>query len=216
MGFEQVVMARGLGRKWKVLAVLLIVAGLGLWGVLEFCGRLSLQVDPDVLEPAWTRGEVVVLVRHEERCDRSDNPCLGAKDGITEQGRLEALRLGAAYRSLGLAGSEVVYSPRLRTEQTARAMFGNEGDEQTWAADCTGDVLLQLRSHKEPGRNLVAVTHSECIQRALDQLGVDVDDYDVGYGASLFLQVQDDGSLKPMALVAAADWIGYRQGPVEY
>src|SRR5688500_3618049 len=35
----------------------------------------------------WTKGELVVLVRHAERCDHSTNPCLDVADGITRKGR---------------------------------------------------------------------------------------------------------------------------------
>jgi len=35
------------------------------------------------LRAQWQKGEVIVLVRHLERCDRGNSPCLTDTDGIT-------------------------------------------------------------------------------------------------------------------------------------
>ena len=35
------------------------------------------------LSEHWESGNVIFLIRHEERCDRSNNPCLGPDEGIT-------------------------------------------------------------------------------------------------------------------------------------
>ena len=40
------------------------------------------------LAASWAKGEVVVLVRHAERCDRSTAPCPDTPDGITADGRI--------------------------------------------------------------------------------------------------------------------------------
>ena len=49
------------------------------------------------LEAHWAQGNVVSLVRHTERCDRSDNQCFDGTDGITALGKAEAIKLGKAY-----------------------------------------------------------------------------------------------------------------------
>lgn len=51
----------------------------------------------------WKRDDVAVLVRHEERCDRSPNPCLRQPDGITVLGSLRAEKAGSQMEQhLGL------------------------------------------------------------------------------------------------------------------
>ena len=55
--------------------------------------------------PLWRDGDLIVLVRHEERCDRSTNPCLGPVEGLTINGSQQAENLGKAFAALGMAGS---------------------------------------------------------------------------------------------------------------
>ncbi len=73
---------------------------------------------------SWREGELVVLVRHEERCDRSANPCFGPADGLTINGTERAVELGKAFDSLGMALTDVLSSPTTRTAQTSLFMFG--------------------------------------------------------------------------------------------
>ncbi len=74
--------------------------------------------------PLWRDGDLIVLVRHEERCDRSTNPCLGPVEGLTINGSQNAETLGKAFKTLGMDGSDVLASPAIRTAQTLRFMFG--------------------------------------------------------------------------------------------
>ncbi|MFV3014392.1 hypothetical protein [Pseudomonas sp. PSPC2-3] len=39
------------------------------------------------LNGQWMEGNVIVMVRHAERCDRSSNPCFGPPNGITVNGQ---------------------------------------------------------------------------------------------------------------------------------
>ncbi|WP_258365173.1 histidine phosphatase family protein [Pseudomonas syringae] len=78
------------------------------------------------LYASWEKGDVMVLVRHGERCDRSSNDCLGASDGITRYGSSVSTDVGRSFSELGLAQTDVITSPLTRTAQTAQAMFGPE------------------------------------------------------------------------------------------
>lgn len=46
-----------------------------------------------LLTESWAKGDVIALVRHGERCDRSTTQCLGPADGVTVRG--EGCRKGA-------------------------------------------------------------------------------------------------------------------------
>lgn len=119
----------------------------------------------------WNRGDVVVLVRHAERCDRSSNPCLGQADGITVPGKATAAALGQDFTALGMSRTDVLSSPETRTQQTAASMFGRPADTQNWLVDCNAGMLDAVLSHKGVGRNLLLVTHSDCISRFEAQTG---------------------------------------------
>lgn len=160
----------------------------------------------DDLARHWRLGEVVVLVRHAERCDRSDAPCLGAEDGITVRGGELATALGDDYRSrFGLDNADVYASPLTRTLQTASLMFGDGTLGQAWVADCTGNLLNHVLEHKASHRNLILVTHSEC----MEQLALALSHRDLetpGYGTSLVLFSDARGGLQLAGEIAPRDW----------
>lgn len=123
------------------------------------------------LSASWSKGDVVVLVRHGERCDRSSNSCLGPKDGITRVGSDVSTEVGTSFKALGLAQTDVFSSPATRTMQTATSMFGHSVPVQDWLRDC-GDITLdKVSAHKTGNRNLILVTHSECISQLEAQQG---------------------------------------------
>ena len=51
---------------------------------------------------SWAQGDVIALVRHVERCDRSIAPCLGPVDGVTVRATDTARQLGADFQKMGL------------------------------------------------------------------------------------------------------------------
>lgn len=76
--------------------------GIGVVGLLLGCSLLwpasprAVGVGNRLLTsvmPLWRDGDVIVLVRHEERCDRSTNPCLGPVEGLTINGSQQAGKL---------------------------------------------------------------------------------------------------------------------------
>ena len=50
----------------------------------------------------WAKGDMIVLVRHVERCDHSKAACLSGNDGITDRSRSVAVSVGAQFEQLGL------------------------------------------------------------------------------------------------------------------
>ncbi|MGE6386357.1 histidine phosphatase family protein [Pseudomonas sp. NPDC078416] len=133
------------------------------------------------LYESWKKGEVVVLVRHGERCDRSDNECLGPEDGITRNGSQISAEVGNSLSRLGLGQTDVIASPSTRTAQTAAALFGHPVASQDWLFDCEKMNLGQVMAHKASDRNLVVVTHSGCIGQIESQQGyphADMSEYD--------------------------------------
>jgi phosphohistidine phosphatase SixA len=155
------------------------------------------------LAASWKEGEVIVLVRHAERCDRSNAPCLNAPDGITARGKDVAAAAGEAFAELGLQHADVYTSPLTRTRQTAAQMFGAAIPEREWLASCKKTTLGELARGKSAGRNLVLVTHSHCIE----QVGKDANipaATDPAYSAMLFITVDGQNGIPLAAGMAEA------------
>ena len=140
------------------------------------------------LYASWKKGEVVVLVRHGERCDRSDKQCLGPDDGITRNGNQASAEVGRSLSQLGLDQTDVIASPSTRTEQTAAALFGHPVASQDWLFDREKLNLGLVMAHMANDRNLVVVTHSGCIGQIEKEQGyphADNSEYDSAVFISL-------------------------------
>jgi len=159
---------RLLANRLLVVPVVLLALGLitGFWLIRPPAAE-NIAHDPvslEALREHWRQGDLIILVRHAERCDRSSAPCLSAPEGITVRAQAAAQELGRHFRALGIADSDIFSSPQVRAEQTAASMFGQTPNQQEWLSNCRGSMLNQARQHKTPHRNLILVTHSECIE----------------------------------------------------
>lgn len=155
----------------------------------------------------WKDGDLIVVMRHLERCDRSDFPCL--KDdpgGITARSVEVAQALRADFYQLGLENADIYFSPMTRTAQTSELLF-DQAKVQDWLYQCrrAGDLFDSAIRNKVPGRNLVLVTHSSCIDKFENALGYDSELPQ--YGSSIFVHA-DDEPIKPrlIGFVDADDW----------
>ena len=156
------------------------------------------------LMTGWAKGDLIVLVRHVERCDHSTAPCLVGNDGITERSRSVAMGVGTHFQNLGLDKADIYNSPILRTAQTAGFMFNKVGTGEDWLIGCRGTMLRDALAHKVAGRNLILVTHSEC----MDQLEKDLHlpTSTLGYGASLFISAETPQTPRMLGFIEASDW----------
>lgn len=153
----------------------------------------------------WERGEIVVLVRHLERCDKEDFPCWQGNEGITDRSVAVGRELGDDFFQLGLSKSDIYNSPLSRTAQTEAIVFNDVGKDQEWLFKCRETMLSDAINSKAPGRNLVLVTHSSCISKFEQALGYDSDT--PAYGTSLFFSTAEKpGSLTVLGFLDADDW----------
>ncbi|MGY3173137.1 phosphohistidine phosphatase SixA [Pseudomonas sp. TE12234] len=152
----------------------------------------------------WAKGDMIVLVRHVERCDHSSAACLVGNDGITERSRSVAVAVGAHFEQLGLNKADIYNSPMLRTAQTAAYMFNKVGTGEDWLISCKGTMLRDALAHKVAGRNLILVTHSECMEQLEKDLKLSGST--LGYGASLFISAETPQTPRMLGFIDAADW----------
>ncbi|MGJ7513978.1 histidine phosphatase family protein [Pseudomonas baetica] len=160
-------------------------------------GALALQM-------GWAKGDMIVLVRHVERCDHSRAPCLIGIDGITDRSRSVAVAVGAQFERLGLGKADIYNSPMMRTAQTAGYMFNKVGTGDEWLINCKGTMLRDALAHKVAGRNLILVTHSECMSQLEKDLKLPTST--LGYGASLFITAEALKAPRMLGFIEASDW----------
>lgn len=156
------------------------------------------------LEEGWANGDMIVLVRHVERCDHSRAACLSGTDGITERSRNVAVAVGAQFERLGTASADIYNSPLLRTAQTAGYMFNKVDVGDPWLINCKGTMLRDALAHKVAGRNLILVTHSECMTQMEKELKLPSST--PGYGASLFVTAEPLQKPRMLGYIEASDW----------
>jgi hypothetical protein len=156
------------------------------------------------LMSGWAKGDLIVLVRHVERCDHSSAACLIGNDGITERSRSVATNVGAHFQNLGLGKTDIYNSPILRTAQTAAFMFNKAGTGEDWLISCKGTMLRDALAHKVAGRNLILVTHSECMAQLEKDLQLPTST--LGYGASLFISAETPNTARMLGFIEASDW----------
>jgi phosphohistidine phosphatase SixA len=206
--------ARNYSRKKAIRLATLVLSSLLLIGATTMVMRPAPMTDLAEAHHAlkadfysqWDKGDLVVLMRHVERCDHSTNPCLDPPDGITVKGRAVAERLGQSFQQLGLNQTDIFNSPLQRTEQTSRFAFNQKTHAQDWLINCRRSMLDDVLKHKLDHRNLVLVTHSECITELEKSLKVSAP-WAAEYGSSLIVSINPtDHSAHVLGYVDAQDW----------
>ncbi|MBN3864616.1 histidine phosphatase family protein [Pseudomonas frederiksbergensis] len=152
----------------------------------------------------WAKGDMIVLVRHVERCDHSTAACLIGNDGITARSRGVAVSVGAQFEHLGLNKADIYNSPIIRAAQTSSYMFNKVGVGEDWLINCRGSMLRDALAHKVAGRNLILVTHSECMAQLEKDLKLPT--ATLGYGASLFVLAEKPQAPRMLGSIEASDW----------
>lgn len=194
-------------RKWFVIAVAFSVIALSVI-VFESPAIADLSEESrhqvPTLKAQWQKGEVIVLVRHLERCDKVDAPCLVGTDGITARSVDEGQALSEDFYRLGLLNSVVYNSPLDRTAQTESIVFGDRGFDRDWLFKCKKSIFRDAMANKEPGKNLILVTHSSCIDSFEKSLGYASETPE--YGTALFFSPGQNNKLEVHGFLDMEDW----------
>lgn len=195
-----------------LLAVLCLLFTLGVAAVWAHA-RLSIpnlgnphHLQRSGLYTHWSKGSVIVVLRHAERCDRSSNACLGDPSGITVAGSRVAADVGRGLQRLGLGTADVWASLEVRTQQTAQAMFGKTIATQDWLNQCDDHFAENAFTHKRNGQNLVLVSHSGCMEQLEQALEVPASAASNSYASALFITLGSDGKAKLLGQMAASEW----------
>lgn len=148
------------------------------------------------LSEHWKNGDAILLIRHEERCDRSNNPCLGPADGITVHGSERATEAGIRLNAyFDLDNTDVFTSPTTRTVQTADFMLGKASLLPDRETTCGSDIVDKLLKYKTNNRNLIIVTHNTCMKDLLKTSG-EQKSRSPEYGSLLFARITGDNAIQ--------------------
>ncbi|WP_144020143.1 histidine phosphatase family protein [Pseudomonas lactis] len=157
------------------------------------------------LSEQWKSGNVILLIRHEERCDRSSNPCLGSNDGITRLGGEKSQAAGARIKSyFGLERSDIFTTPTTRTIQTSNLMFGIANLLPDRESACGNDITDKLLKYKNSNRNLILITHNTCINDLIEASGHKKSG-NPEYGSLLFSKTSSNNEIQIIGRLNADD-----------
>lgn len=196
--------------KVKLLGGVLTVAALGLTAnqLLAEPKPFDLSESPFALTAnmlsEWQDGDVIVFVRHLERCSRVDAACLGESTGITQRSTHVGLDLREQFAGLGLASADIYSSPLVRTSQTSELLFPLAAENQDFLYQCKDNFVQDALAKKVLGRNLVLVTHSSCLDEVNQSLNYAEVDYE--YGAAVFVNVESDTQQQILGFIDSDDW----------
>ncbi|MDN4498756.1 histidine phosphatase family protein [Pseudomonas mosselii] len=191
------------------IGLLLALAGASTWLATRThivnLGNEQQLSDSGLLQD-WKEGAVIVMIRHAERCDSAPGPCLDDPTGITVSGSQAAQRVGQGLQQLGLAGADLLSSPKLRTRQTAHFILGQAVTREDWLERCEHRFPAEAMARKRPGHNLVLVTHNGCIDHFARQQHVPGGERESGYVSALFVSVDGNGKARILGRMNEPDW----------
>lgn len=111
----------------------------------------------------------------------------------------------AQLAGLGLAATDVYSSPLTRTSQTSSLLFAEPTANEDFLYHCKKNFVQDALAKKIPGRNLVLVTHSSCLDEVNANYAYAEVDYK--YGASVILNVESLTEQNVLGFVDADDWL---------
>ncbi len=106
----------------------------------------------------------IFIIRHGERCDRSNNECFSEPDGITVNGTQKAIQLGKDLSDI--IGAYNLYTTNTtRTKQTA-CFFSNGVSPVIVSLSNNGESpVRKILDLSYQSKNSVVFTHNHCLSR---------------------------------------------------
>lgn len=167
MGFNVFVLSQYFVKYKKytiiLLSALAIMVGLG--SHFAWSSNGLPRIDTRTLEVLAKQHPLVVLFRHAERCDRSDNACLSDKTGITEYGAKQARALGTSF-SKEIKDYDLYASDTVRTIQSATWFSAGKKltvDKGMHACGRGTGQAIERLVNKSENKDVVIFTHNHCL-----------------------------------------------------
>ncbi|MCV3038864.1 lipopolysaccharide core heptose(II)-phosphate phosphatase [Escherichia coli] len=146
--------------KFLIISLFVILVLLSIIYIARTPARLDMN---DVAE-INQKHQLIFLIRHGERCDRSTNICLSERDGITINGANKAQQYGNAFSKMfpdyGLYSTDTV-----RTIQTASFFSGGKTATIPDISTCDDDAVNNILEISQSDNITVIFTHNHCLSK---------------------------------------------------
>ncbi|EZG29794.1 lipopolysaccharide core heptose(II)-phosphate phosphatase, partial [Escherichia coli] len=107
---------------------------------------------------------IIFLIRHGERCDRSQNKCMSTHEGLTVNGANKAKEYGKVFNNMfpsyGLYSTDT-----LRTVQTATFFSGGKTPIIPEMSTCDDDAINNILKISQQNKVSVIFTHNHCLSK---------------------------------------------------
>ncbi|CAD6040402.1 lipopolysaccharide core heptose(II)-phosphate phosphatase [Escherichia coli] len=107
---------------------------------------------------------IIFLIRHGERCDRSQNICLSAREGITVNGANKAQQYGNVFNKM-FSSYNLYSTDTLRTVQTATFFSGGRTATIPDISTCNDNAINNILKISQRNKVTVIFTHNHCLSR---------------------------------------------------
>jgi broad specificity phosphatase PhoE len=161
-----------------------LIGAFGIFAVQTTAGFAAEMSDPAAIVKALTHGGYVIYLRHaatdlasRKAAEIDLNDCATQRN-LSDKGRADARRIGAALAASKIKVSEVRSSPFCRCIETAKLAFGRAtvntdlaftiGEKRSEAAKKTAALRRMLGERPAPGTNAVIVSHTSNLKEAAD------------------------------------------------
>jgi phosphohistidine phosphatase SixA len=161
------------------------------------------------------RGGLVIYFRHGltdlsgPKDDQAEMPNCDTQRNLSAAGREQFMRIGSAFRHLGIPVGTVSSSPFCRCKDSSRLAFGSFvvnpdlyfalGTDATQTRRLTDALRRQLSTPPAAGTNTILVAHSANL---LEAAGI----WPKPEGIAYVFRPLPGGRFEPLAKVAAEDW----------
>lgn len=152
-------------KKYTIILFSALVMMVGLGSHFAWSSNGLPAIDTRTLAVLAKQHPVVVLFRHAERCDRSDNTCLSDITGITERGAKQARALGVAFGK-EIKDYDLYASDTVRTIQSATWFSADKKltvDKGMHACGRGTYQAIERLANKSENKDVVIFTHNHCL-----------------------------------------------------
>lgn len=152
-------------KKFTAIMMMVFAIAAGLSTHVAWSSNGLPRIDSETLAAIAQHHPVVVLFRHAERCDRSDNKCLSDQTGITVNGANNARDRGKMF-SAKIADYDLYSSDTLRTIQSATWFSADKKvtvDKNMQKCDGSIYSSIEAIQKKSKNKNVVIFTHNHCL-----------------------------------------------------
>ncbi|HAV7522875.1 TPA: lipopolysaccharide core heptose(II)-phosphate phosphatase [Escherichia coli] len=146
--------------KSLIIFLLVIFAFVSIIYIIRTPARLNMNDAAKINQ----KHPVIFLIRHGERCDRSQRACLSEHEGITVNGANKAQQYGDKFSKM-FPSYSLYSTDTLRTMQTAAFFSGGKTATIPDISTCDENAINNIIKTSKSNHITVIFTHNHCLSR---------------------------------------------------